>query len=99
MADTAVVPEPQQLQPIEPDTADADSSLGDVGGASTTASINSSILKYREENGRTYHSFKDGKYVMPNDNEEQERLDLQHHLFLLTFDGKLYLCPAGREGS
>jgi hypothetical protein len=24
---------------------------------------------------------------------EQDRLDLQHHLFLLTFDGKLCLAP------
>ncbi|CRK14652.1 hypothetical protein BN1723_010432 [Verticillium longisporum] len=75
---------------------DADSALGSV--ASSTTSINSSILRYRQENGRTYHAYKDGSYPMPNDNDEQERLDLQHHLFLMTFENKLYLSPAGRGG-
>lgn len=30
---------------------------------------------------------------MPNDEEEQERLDLMHHLFLLSYDGELYRAP------
>ncbi|KAK7431886.1 hypothetical protein QQZ08_001505 [Neonectria magnoliae] len=57
---------------------DGDSALG-VDGASDTASLRSSILRYREENGRTYHAYKDG--------------DIQHHLFTLTFDGKLHTAP------
>ncbi|KAH7169999.1 S-adenosyl-L-methionine-dependent methyltransferase [Dactylonectria macrodidyma] len=77
---------------------DADSSLGDDDAASSTASLASSVLRYREENGRTYHAYKDGAYVMPNDIREQERLDLQHNLFLITFEDKLYLSPAGRNG-
>jgi SAM-dependent methyltransferase len=76
---------------------DTDSAFGSEDGSSTS-SISSSILKYRQENGRTYHAYKDGQYVMPNDEREQDRLDLQHHLFLLTFDNKMYLCPAGRDG-
>ncbi|KAK1751060.1 methyltransferase [Echria macrotheca] len=76
--------------------SDHDSVLGSE--SSSTASLSSSILQYRHENGRTYHAYKDGKYVMPNDDQEQERLDLQHHLFLLTFDNKLYLSPAGQHG-
>lgn len=35
----------------------------------------------------------DGKYNFPNDASESERLDLQHHLFTLTFDGKLFTAP------
>ncbi|KAF9773096.1 hypothetical protein IL306_009139 [Fusarium sp. DS 682] len=65
---------------------------------SSTSSLTSSILKYRQENGRTYHGYKDGQYVMPNDEQEQDRLDLQHHLFLVTLDDKIYLSPAGRDG-
>ncbi|KAL2686756.1 hypothetical protein Neosp_004298 [[Neocosmospora] mangrovei] len=38
---------------------DGDSALG-VDGASDTTSLRSSILRYREENGRTYHAYKDG---------------------------------------
>ncbi|KAH6879483.1 S-adenosyl-L-methionine-dependent methyltransferase [Thelonectria olida] len=71
---------------------DGDSAL-ELGAASDSTSIRSSILKYREENGRTYHAYKDGTYVLPNDEVENERLDLQHHLFLLTFDEKLHVAP------
>ena len=93
--EAAVPEEPGQIEADdENDLNDTDSSLGD-DATSSTASISSSILKYREENGRTYHAYKDGIYVIPNDAQEQERLDLQHHLFLLTFEDRLYLSPAG----
>ncbi|KAF5722189.1 methyltransferase [Fusarium mundagurra] len=79
----------------EQDFPDDDSAIGD-DGASSTASINSSIMAYRTENGRTYHAFRESiNYVLPNDSSEQERLDLQHHLFMLTLGGKLYLSPIG----
>ncbi|CAI0650464.1 unnamed protein product [Colletotrichum noveboracense] len=45
--------------------------------------MTSSIMRYREENGRTYHSFREG--------------NLQHHLYTLTFDNQLFTCPAGRD--
>jgi len=32
----------------------------DVSDISSTTSMASSIMKYRQENGRTYHSYKDG---------------------------------------
>ena len=83
--------------PAEGIDDDNDSAFGD-GPVSSTASITSSILRYREENGRTYHAYKDGAYVIPNDERELDRLDLQHHLFLLTLDNKLHMCPAGRDG-
>ncbi|GJD00495.1 methyltransferase domain-containing protein [Colletotrichum higginsianum] len=95
---------PPQNVVVEPDDFnDNDSSLGDVrhlrrqlpegDGTSSTASLNSSILDYRKENGRTYHRYRDGKYHFPNDEAENERLDLQHHIFDLSFDGKLGLAP------
>ncbi|KAI5456249.1 S-adenosyl-L-methionine-dependent methyltransferase [Mariannaea sp. PMI_226] len=74
---------------------DGDSALG-LGAASDTTSLRSSILKYRQENGRTYHGYKDGAYALPNDEVENERLDLQHHLFLLTFDEKLHAAPLNK---
>jgi hypothetical protein len=30
-------------------------------------SVNSSIFEFVEENGRTYHRYKEGKYFLPND--------------------------------
>ncbi|KAG4256548.1 hypothetical protein FPRO03_14012 [Fusarium proliferatum] len=73
---------------------DRDSSMGDRQDAtSSAASLSSSILDFRHENGRTYHAYKDGKYHLPNDEREDDRLDSQHNLFLLTFDNKLGLSP------
>ncbi|KAI5779309.1 S-adenosyl-L-methionine-dependent methyltransferase [Geopyxis carbonaria] len=34
-----------------------------------------------------------GKYAFPNDEEEQLRLDLYHHIFTLFLDGKLFSAP------
>ncbi|KAJ4129193.1 hypothetical protein NW768_007728 [Fusarium equiseti] len=86
------------LHPDEEVVDDNDSSHGsDV--ASSTQSISSSILSYRHENGRTYHRYKEGKYHLPNDEIENERLDLQHHLFLLTLDHKLGLAPPNKPDS
>ncbi|KUJ12577.1 S-adenosyl-L-methionine-dependent methyltransferase [Mollisia scopiformis] len=56
-------------------------------------SLRSSIYDYMEENGRTYHAFNSGKYMLPNDEREQDRLDLQHHSFRIMLDGKLHLAP------
>ncbi|KAH8895763.1 S-adenosyl-L-methionine-dependent methyltransferase [Thozetella sp. PMI_491] len=71
---------------IEPDSL--------TGGGTSLAS---SVLKYRVENGRTYHAYKEGSYILPNDAMENDRLDLQHACCLLTLDNKLYICPAGQD--
>ncbi|KAH8821322.1 S-adenosyl-L-methionine-dependent methyltransferase [Xylogone sp. PMI_703] len=60
---------------------------------SSTQSMRSSLYESVVENGRTYHKYKQGKYYLPNDDVEQDRLDLQHHLFMLTLDGRLHLAP------
>lgn len=39
------------------DFFDADSAYGALSYATDTASLNSSIMKFRQENGRTYHSY------------------------------------------
>lgn len=76
------------------DYADDDSSLDDGASlASSTSSLASSIRKYRSENGRTYHAYKEGSYALPNDEGENDRLDHMHHLVSLTQEGKLYLAP------
>ncbi|KAH7142053.1 S-adenosyl-L-methionine-dependent methyltransferase [Dactylonectria macrodidyma] len=36
-----------------------------------------------------------GAYFVPNDEEEQTRMDLVHHIFSLILDGSLYLAPIG----
>ena len=52
--------------------------------------MSSSLYTYTYENGRRYHSYKEG-YLLPNDDTERDRLDLTHHLFCLTLDGALCL--------
>lgn len=79
--------------PLEAEDDGYDSAIDTSLPTSSTASISSSIMKYRQENGRTYHAYKDGKYFLPNDENENDRLDLQHHQFCLTFRGKLFLAP------
>ncbi|KAM0260536.1 hypothetical protein ACHAPA_010221 [Fusarium lateritium] len=76
---------------------DGDSGREDI--QSSTQSISSTILQYRQENGRTYHGYKDGKYNVPNDDQENERLDLQHALFLRTFDDNLGFAPPNDPGA
>jgi Methyltransferase domain len=52
---------------------------------------------YRYENGRRYHAYRDGSYLLPNDEAEQDRLDLHHHIFRLMLGGKLYRAPITTE--
>ncbi|KAF4121445.1 hypothetical protein GMORB2_1852, partial [Geosmithia morbida] len=59
----------------------------------SVASLSSSILEYQRENGRRYHALSRGKYVLPNDEDENNRLDLQHELYVRTMHGELALCP------
>jgi hypothetical protein len=87
---------PREL--IQDDGSEIDSA--GLIGPNTESIAGLSIRPYTEdykENGRTYHSFMDGKYLFPNDGLEQDRLSLQHRLFRLTFEGKLYLCPVGES--
>jgi ubiquinone/menaquinone biosynthesis C-methylase UbiE len=37
-----------------------------------------------------------GKYFLPNDADEINRLDLQHQIFRLTFNDQLCLCPKNK---
>ncbi|KAJ4286594.1 hypothetical protein N0V88_007956 [Collariella sp. IMI 366227] len=72
---------------------DYDSAYGSFGGRSSTGSITSSITNYVYENGRRYHAYRSGEYVLPNDEAEQERLNLQHHIWRLLLQGGLYTAP------
>ena len=57
MAEPQAEPQNVDLE-AEADDYENDSALGGESIASSTTSINSSIMKYREENGRTYHAYK-----------------------------------------
>ncbi|KAK2016004.1 methyltransferase domain-containing protein [Colletotrichum eremochloae] len=69
--------------------------------ALSTATITSSIFDYRTENGRTYHKYKDGKYYIPNDERENDRLgtDLQHNIVIRSCGGRLGTAPPNAPGA
>uniref|UniRef100_A0A364KKN3 Methyltransferase domain-containing protein n=1 Tax=Talaromyces amestolkiae TaxID=1196081 RepID=A0A364KKN3_TALAM len=45
------------------------------------------------DNGRRYHAFREGSHLLPNDENEQARMDLAHHIYLMLTGGKLHLSP------
>ncbi|TDZ27220.1 Secondary metabolism regulator LAE1 [Colletotrichum spinosum] len=74
-------------------TTDDDHQSETQSVASSSTSLADSIRDYVFENGRTYHRYKEGKYNIPNDERETERLDMQHHIALMTLGGKLGIAP------
>ncbi|KAL1850094.1 hypothetical protein Plec18170_007192 [Paecilomyces lecythidis] len=87
--------------PLEVDETsrdETDSLAGEsIGSASYLSSLSSSIRNYRYENGRRYHAFHEGAYLVPNDEEEQDRMDLLHHIYRLLLKGELNLAPIGSD--
>ncbi|KAL5593467.1 hypothetical protein FOBRF1_012569 [Fusarium oxysporum] len=94
MSDNPTTPE---VQVDENTTSDSDSVFtADSVGATT--SIASSVLKYKWKHGRRYHSDRAGQYSFPNDDQEQDRLDMIHHVFCRTVKDRLFLAPIAPEG-
>ncbi|RMJ22774.1 Methyltransferase [Aspergillus sp. HF37] len=67
--------------------------LTETDAASSTQSLSSSVLSYQYENGRRYHGFREGEYIAPNDDREQERMDLHHHIYRIAVGGDLFRAP------
>ncbi|VZI03666.1 unnamed protein product [Fusarium fujikuroi] len=66
--------DPAATTTLEPEDQPTDDFSVDEAKDPSTQSISSSILRYRTENGRTYTAFGSGEYLLPNDEDEQERL-------------------------
>ncbi|KAJ6437961.1 cyclase/dehydrase family protein [Purpureocillium lavendulum] len=82
---------------VEVDEDDVDSSYGDeISSAST--SLRSSIFRYEWKHGRRYHSYQAGSYSFPNDDQEQDRLDMIHHVYCRALDDRLFLAPIDPTG-
>ncbi|KAK2795948.1 hypothetical protein FQN51_009606 [Onygenales sp. PD_10] len=62
-----------------------------------TASVTSSVTDYQKENGRRYHAYHEGRYLLPNDEQESDRLDMHHALIRATMKEKLFLAPIGKS--
>ncbi|KAJ5157639.1 uncharacterized protein N7482_008739 [Penicillium canariense] len=95
--------------PDEEDTGDTPStdSTNDDGSSifdddysdtsSYTTSLLSDVKNYAYENGRRYHSYREGHYVLPNDEQEQDRQDLLHHVRNLVLNGALFRAPLDKN--
>jgi SAM-dependent methyltransferase len=57
----------------------------------------SDVKNYAYENGRRYHSYREGHYVLPNDEQERDRQDLLHHVRNLVLNGALFRAPVGEN--
>ncbi|PGG99464.1 hypothetical protein AJ80_09350 [Polytolypa hystricis UAMH7299] len=60
-----------------------------------TSSIETEALEDPKENGRSYHAYREGRYLLPNDDTELQRLDIHHAMMVTALDGELYLAPIG----
>jgi len=100
---TGAAPEAADIGPLQHDeiievgstSTDDDSAYGDV--PSYTTSLASEVTNYRYENGRRYHSDRTGDYILPNDDRENDRLDMMHEMFKMRLEGKLFLAPIGEK--
>ncbi|CVL00774.1 related to methyltransferase [Fusarium mangiferae] len=82
---------------VAEELGDRDSALGNDNSEST-ASITSSILEYRNINGRTYHhDIGNAQYWGTNDKKQNESMDINHHVLTLVLDGALYLAPLAKD--
>ncbi|KKA28523.1 hypothetical protein TD95_004603, partial [Thielaviopsis punctulata] len=52
------------------------------------------MLNFRQVNGRTYQNFTDtSEYWAPNDDKQNEGLNLMHNMFQVLMDGKMFNAP------
>ncbi|PQE26096.1 SAM dependent methyltransferase protein [Rutstroemia sp. NJR-2017a BBW] len=50
-------------------------------------------MAFRVENGRRYQAYREGAYWAPNDELQNEHLDISHQRFLSMLSGRLFLAP------
>ncbi|PGH28961.1 hypothetical protein GX50_08290 [[Emmonsia] crescens] len=72
---------------------DAESSYSNELSVYST-SLSSSVKKFEFRHGRRYHSYQAGTYQFPNDEAEQDRLNMFHHALVhIAAGGKLFFAP------
>ncbi|KAL7267471.1 hypothetical protein RUND412_009941 [Rhizina undulata] len=98
MASTSKTPAPVlDADPNFNSTSDYETSNYGSSLESSTTSLITAAKNHGFENGRRYHGYKEGKYWLPNDEAEQDRLDLWHHCCQMALRGELFTCPLGKE--
>ena len=86
------VTKPNTLSIESPDASTTAIRIGSLF-AESTDSLDSKTTDYTVENGRRYHAYHQGRYVMPNDEKEQDKLFLSHLVNEIALEGNLFLAP------
>ncbi|KAF2138077.1 uncharacterized protein K452DRAFT_234911 [Aplosporella prunicola CBS 121167] len=60
-----------------------------------SVSLTSNVRDFVFENGRRFHKFREGRYLFPNDDQEQEREDMKHALVVTVMGNMLHYAPIG----
>ncbi|POR39313.1 Uncharacterized protein TPAR_00479 [Tolypocladium paradoxum] len=82
--------------PFNEDDDDVDSAIEDDGSIiSSTVSLSESIFDYRNIHGRTFQSSKTTEYWGPNDDRQNNGLDIAHHFITMLKNDRLFLAPIG----
>lgn len=76
----------------EADVSDNDSAFFDEVDSSTR-SLSSSIYDYEKSHGRTFHAYHAGKYMFPNDEDEQDRVDITYHALRMAMFNEHFYSP------
>lgn len=63
--------------------------------ATSTVSLTDSILDYRQLHGRTFQNSKTTEYWGPNDDRQNDGLDIAHHYITRLLNDQLYKAPIG----
>lgn len=65
----------------------------EVDNNSDSTTVTPSVIDYIYENGRRYHRYREGSYLLPNDETEQERLQLCHKIWSLLLNDEPWKAP------
>ncbi|KMU84446.1 UMTA [Coccidioides immitis H538.4] len=85
------VPAPDTCEPRFGSDYDEDDTL------STTTALASEFVDYPYDYGRRYNAYKEGEYWAPNDDVQQNQMDVAHHMFYDLLDGKLADAPISKD--
>ncbi|KAI5857060.1 S-adenosyl-L-methionine-dependent methyltransferase [Tricharina praecox] len=62
-------------------------------GSDNTTTLFSEVTNYKFEHGRRYHAYAEGLYWGPNDDKQNQQLEIFHHIFTMVLEGRLFLSP------
>ncbi|TGZ80113.1 S-adenosyl-L-methionine-dependent methyltransferase [Ascodesmis nigricans] len=78
---------------VESDCGYHSASTDDAPSTSAaTTTIASEVTNYKWEHGRRYHSYSENLYFAPNDDTQNQQLEILHHIYTIML-GRLFVSP------